>query len=76
METFPQIPEWVQLEHQVQTILTQQEIHGWRFSSDAAWEFASTLREELREIEATLLRKHPYVEGAEFTPKRDNRTQG
>ncbi len=76
METFPQIPEWVQLEHQVQTILTQQEIHGWRFSSDAAFEFASTLREELREIEAALRRKHPFVQGAEFTPKRNNRTQG
>ena len=76
METFPQIPEWVQLEHQVQTILTQQEIHGWRFSSDAAFEFASTLRQELREIETALRWRHPYVEGAEFTPKRDNRTQG
>ena len=58
------------------TNTTNQEIHGWTFDSDAAWQFASTLREELREIEATLRRKHPYVAGTEFTPKRDNRTQG
>ena len=38
MGTFPKIPEWVQLEHQVQTILTQQELHGWRFDEAAAWQ--------------------------------------
>ena len=76
MEAFPQIPEWVKLEHQVAQILTQQEIHGWRFDKDAAWEFASTLRQELREIEESLRRQHPFVQGAEFTPKRDNRTSG
>ena len=76
MEAFPQIPEWVKLEHQVAQILTQQEIHGWRFDKDAAWQFASTLRQELREIEESLRRQHPFVSGAEFTPKRDNRTSG
>ena len=29
--TFPTIPEWITLEHQVAEILTQQEIHGWYF---------------------------------------------
>ena len=76
METFPQIPEWVQLEHQVQTILTEQEIHGWTFNKDAAWQLASTLKGELREIESSLRRRHPYVAGAEFTPKRNNSRQG
>jgi hypothetical protein len=71
---FP-LPEWVSLEHQVQTILTQQEIHGWRFDEQAAWELTSTLREELQEIEESLRRQHPYVQGAEFTPKRDNSPQ-
>ena len=32
--------------------------------------------EELRTLEATLRGKHPYVAGAEFTPKRNNSTQG
>ena len=76
MGPLPKIPEWVKLEHQVQKILTQQEIHGWRFDSVAAWKLASSLRQELQETEEALRRRHPYVAGAEFTPKRDNRTQG
>ena len=76
MQTLYPLPEWVSLEHQVQTILTQQEIHGWRFDEQAAWELTSTLREELQEIEESLRRQHPYVQGAEFTPKRDNGPAG
>ena len=76
MASLPKIPEWVQLEHQVQTILTQQELHGWTFNKDAAWQLASALKQELREIEGSLRRRHPFVRGGEFTPKRDNRTQG
>ena len=76
MEPLQTLPEWVQLEHRVQEILTQQEIHGWRFDETAAWQLTSTLQRELRETEEALRRRHPYVAGAEFTPKRDNRTQG
>ena len=76
MGSLPTIPEWVSLEHQVQQILTNQEIHGWRFDEQAAWELTSTLNEELRETEESLRRRHPYVAGAEFNPKRDNRTSG
>ena len=61
MASLPKIPEWVQLEHQVQTILTEQELHGWQFNKDAAWKLASTLKEELREIESSLRRRHPLV---------------
>jgi len=76
LEPFYALPEWLSLEHQVQTILTQQEIHGWRFDELAAWQLTSTLREELQEIEESLRRQHPYVAGAEFVPKRDNGPQG
>jgi hypothetical protein len=38
MQTFPPLPDWVKLEHQVAHILTQQEIHGWYFDERAAWE--------------------------------------
>ena len=76
METLPALPEWVALEHKVQEILTEQEIHGWAFDENAAWELASTLRQELRETEELLRNRHPFVRGSEFTPKRDNRTQG
>ena len=76
METLPALPEWVTLEHEVQQILTEQEIHGWSFDENAAWELASSLTRELRETEELLRNRHPFVRGSEFTPKRDNRTQG
>lgn len=76
METLPALPEWVALEHQVQQILTDQEIHGWAFDENAAWELTSSLTKELRETEELLRNRHPFVRGSEFTPKRNNRTQG
>lgn len=74
--SLPKIPEWVDLEHKVQLILTEQEIHGWRFDEAAAWKLESTLRQELRDTEEILRRKHSFVAGTEFTPKRNNSTQG
>ena len=47
MQTFPPIPEWVQMEHQVAQILTQQERHGWYFNESEARSLESTLRQEL-----------------------------
>jgi len=76
MQTFPPIPEWVTLEHQAAQILTKQELHGWRFDEQGARELESTLRRELEETTSLLRRKFPYVAGAVFTPKRNNRTQG
>ena len=76
METLPALPEWVALEHEVQQILTEQEIHGWAFDENAAWQLASSLTKELRETEELLRNRHPFVRGSEFTPKRYNRTQG
>jgi len=76
LETLSTLPEWVSLEHQVANILTKQEIHGWHFDERAAWELASALRDELRETENVLQRRHPYVAGATFTPKRDNKSSG
>ncbi len=76
MDTFPTIPKWVTLEHEAAEILTKQELHGWYFDERAAWELASTLRQELEETHQLLLNWHPYVAGPVFTPKRDNRTQG
>ena len=76
MRTLPPLPEWVTLEHQVAEILTTQEIHGWYFDERRAQELESTLRRELEETHEILRRQFPYVAGALFTPKRDNRTQG
>ena len=76
MRTLPPLPPWLQLEHQVAQILTQQEIHGWYFDERAAWELESTLRREYEDTCKVLRDRHPYVKGAEFTPKRANRTKG
>ena len=76
MQPFPQIPDWVLLEHQVAQILTQQEIHGWYFDERSAWELESALRTEYEETTRLLRKRHPFIAGPVFTPKRDNRSRG
>ena len=76
MQSFPALPEWVSLEHQVAQILTEQEIHGWYFNQDAARDLELSLRRELLDLTRVLERRFPFVPGNEFTPKRDNRTLG
>ena len=76
MRPLPPIPAWVQMEHQVAHILQQQELHGWYFDEQAGRELESTLRRELEDTTRLLREQFPYVAGALFTPKRDNRTQG
>ena len=76
MPPFPTLPDWVELEHQVATILTKQEQHGWYFDERAACELEQTLRGELEEATRILRSKYGFVAGAMFTPKRNNRTQG
>ena len=76
MRTFPTLPEWVVLEHQVAQILTEQEQHGWYFNERAAWELESSLRKKYEDTCQVLRDRHPFIAGAEFTPKRANRTKG
>ena len=76
MRPLPPIPEWLTLEHQVQIILTQQELHGWYFDECAARELESSLRREYEETCSLLQNRHPFVSGSLFTPKRCNRTRG
>jgi DNA polymerase I-like protein with 3'-5' exonuclease and polymerase domains len=76
MESFPTIPDWVSLEHQVAQILTDQELYGWSFDERAAWELESTLRRELESLVAVLRDRHPNVAGSIFNPKRSNKIQG
>ena len=76
MPTFPPLPDWVQLEHQVAHILQKQEEHGWYFDERAAYELESALRGELEEATEILRGKYGFVAGTVFTPKRNNRTQG
>jgi DNA polymerase I-like protein with 3'-5' exonuclease and polymerase domains len=76
LETLPQIPDWVKLEHRAAQILTTQELHGWYFDEPAAWELESTLRRELEGLSQVLRDQHPLIAGSEFTPRRPNKTQG
>jgi DNA polymerase I-like protein with 3'-5' exonuclease and polymerase domains len=76
MRTFPTLPEWVVLEHQVAQILTEQEQHGWYFNERAARELESSLRRKYEDTCQVLRDRHPFIKGAEFTPKRANRTKG
>ena len=76
MRSLPPLPDWVALEHKVAQILTQQELHGWSFDTKAAWQLASSLRKELEQTRELLRNRHPFVQGSEFTPKRNNRTSG
>jgi len=76
MQTFPPLPEWVVLEHQVAQLLTQQEIHGWYFDERAARKLESTLRTEYEKTTQVLRERFPFVAGQEFTPKRNNSRQG
>jgi DNA polymerase I-like protein with 3'-5' exonuclease and polymerase domains len=77
MVPFPtKVPDFVTLEHDVATILTNQELHGWRFDEVAARELASTLYTELDGLTRVLRERHPFVAGSVFNPKRPNKTQG
>ena len=76
METFPEIPEWVKLEHQVAEILTEQELHGWYFDERSAHELESELRNSLESLSESLRQRHPFVAGDEFTPRVSNSTRG
>jgi len=76
MRPLPPLPDWLQLEHQVATILTEQENHGWYFDETSARELESALRREYEETCEVLRNRHPFVAGSLFTPKRNNRTKG
>ena len=76
MASLPPLPDWISLEHEVATILQNQELHGWYFNERLAWELESSLRSELRQTEELLRDSYPFVAGSEFTPKRNNKTSG
>jgi DNA polymerase I-like protein with 3'-5' exonuclease and polymerase domains len=76
MGSLSTLPSWVQVEHEVAQLLTDQEIHGWYFNSRAAQQLTSSLQKELEETYKVLRNRHPYVKGEEKTPKRNNKTQG
>jgi len=76
METLSALPQWIQVEHEVAKVLTQQELHGWQFDVRAAQQLTQTLQKELEEAKQAIRDRHPFVKGEEKTPKRNNKRQG
>ena len=70
------LPDFIKLELDVATILTEQELYGWTFNETAARELESSLRQELEGLTQLLRNRYRYVRDREFTPKRPNRTLG
>jgi len=70
------IPPFIEMEHQAAQILQIQEEHGWQFDEAAAWELASSLEEELRQLSRVLQQRHPYVPTSTFTPSRNDSSRG
>jgi len=76
MGPLPTVPEWVTLEHEVAELLTQQEINGWYFDEEAGVRLENAKRRELESLGRAIRDRHPYVAGAEFVPRRNNKTAG
>lgn len=70
------LPSWIELEHDVATVLALQEQNGWAFDEDGGRQLEQTLRTELEETSELLRARYPVVAGPEFTPARNNRTKG
>lgn len=66
----------VHLEMRMAEIMSQQEASGFRFDVKAAERVRNELSDEMQELEATIIKRFPYVPGKVFTPKRQNKAKG
>ena len=76
MESFPQIPEPVILEHRIAEMMQDQKRVGWPFNVQKAQELENTLLNRLQELREATEALCTYVPGNLFIPKRDNKKQG
>ena len=76
MQTFSPLPDWLQLEHDVAEIFSEQHKHGWSFDVTKAQCLEQALRSEMEELDRILRDQFPTVAGSVFIPKRSNRSQG
>ena len=76
MGTFPEIPEPVQLEHQIAELMQDQKRVGWPFDVKAAQELENKLLNRLEELRSATQDICTFVPGNIFIPKRDNKKQG
>mgnify|MGYP003315996237 FL=1 len=54
MQTFSPLPDWLQLEHDVAEIFTEQHKHGWSFDVTKAQRLEQALRSEMEELDGLL----------------------
>lgn len=54
-------PESIELEHQVQFIVQQQELNGWVLDSTLARQLCATFKEKMNDIEEVLQKKFPPI---------------
>ncbi len=54
-------PESIELEHQVQFIVHQQELNGWVLDSTLARQLCATFKEKMNDIEEVLQKKFPPI---------------
>ena len=69
------MPDYVELEMALATLMAQQEASGFRFDLQAAEAVKARLQQEAEEIETRIKQTYLYVPGKVFTPKRKNATK-
>ena len=70
------VPGYIELEHEVAQLLQDQEEYGMCFDEKSAEQLTLSLLSETTKLKKEIVDTYPYVPGGEFTPKRDNQTQG
>ena len=76
METFPEIPQAVVLEHEIALMMSQQKVTGWPFDVKKAQQLENTLLTRLEHLKDKSTKLCWCVPGNLFTPRRDNKKQG
>ena len=76
METFPEIPQAVVLEHEIALMMSQQKVTGWPFDVKKAQQLENTLLTRLEHLKDKSMKLCWCVPGNLFTPRRDNKKQG
>ena len=76
MDTFPEIPQAVVLEHEIALMMSQQKVTGWPFDVKKAQQLENTLLTRLEHLKDKSMKLCWCVPGNLFTPRRDNKKQG
>ena len=70
------MPDFVELEMRLATLMAQQEASGFRFDMDAATRVRATLQQEFDDLTDKITSIYLYVPGKVFTPRRADKKKG